>query len=156
MDPCDRLDYWDKFTPSNRFETVKDLINDYVKEHDMEPVDVKFEPYPDDPDTETDESKARGAYDADNRVIYLNPDIFGEDPSGAFETAGHEMVHVEAHDTFPNDPYWNTDEGHQMQEDIAREYGESVGKDLQAPCNRPPPSQSPAEDDDLGDFNLDP
>lgn len=157
MDPCDRLDYWDKFTPSNRFETVKDLINQYAEEHGMDPVNVKNEAYPDDPDTEVDESKYSGAYDPDSRTVYLNPDLFNSDnPGDAFDTAGHEMVHAEAHDTFPGDPYWDTDEGHAMQESVADEYGSSVAKDLQAPCNRPPPSQSPAEDDDLGDFNLDP
>jgi hypothetical protein len=159
MGACDTLENWKKFTAQNRFKATQDLIDQYAKEHGLDDVNVVNQNPPDLPGTDKDESKSSGAYDPDTRTIYLNPGLFtndgdGSTPDRAFETAGHEIVHAEARDTFPGDPWLDSDEGHDLLEETSDAFGDAVGKDLQAQCKRPPPAQSPAAEDSIGDEDL--
>jgi hypothetical protein len=159
MGACDTLDNWKNFTAQNRFNATKDLVNQYTKEHGLDDVNVVNQHPPDLPGTSKDESQSAGAYDADSRTMYLNPDLFtnggeGSTPDRAFETAGHEVVHAETRDTFPGDPWLDTDEGHEALEEASDEFGNAVGNDLKAQCTRPPPPESPAAEDSIGDEDM--
>lgn len=159
MGACDTLENWKNFTPENRYNATKDLINQYAAEHGLDDFNVVRENPPDLPDTAKDESQSSGAYDPDSRTIYLNPDLFtnsgdGSTPDRAFETAGHEVVHAEARDTFPGDPWLDTDEGHDVLEQTSDAFGDAIGNDIKGQCNRPPPPESPAAEDSIGDEDL--
>jgi hypothetical protein len=159
MNACNTLDDWKKFTAQNRFKATKDLIDRYTKEHGLQDVNVVNQNPPDLPGTSKDESQSAGAYDPNSRTIYLNPGLFtnegdGSTPDRAFETAGHEVVHVETRDTFPGDPWLDSDEGHAALEEASDEFGDAVGKDLKAQCRRPPPPESPAAEDSIGDEDM--
>jgi hypothetical protein len=159
MDACATLDDWKKFTAQNRFKATKDLVDRYTKEHGLQDVKVVNQKPPDLPDTSKDESQSAGAYDPNSRTMYLNPGLFtnegdGSTPDRAFETAGHEVVHVETRDTFPGDPWLDSDEGHKALEEASDAFGDAVGKDLKAQCRRPPPPESPAAEDSIGDEDM--
>lgn len=155
-DLCDALKNWKKSNSEQRFQEVKRLIQQYAREHNLRDVNVVRQPPPDIRNTARDESQFKGAYNPDTRTVYLHPGLFtdndeGSTPDSAFETAGHEMVHVEARDTFPGDPWLDSDAGDSIMEKAADDFGDAVGKDIKEGCKRRPPPPSPAADDSLGD-----
>jgi len=155
---CEKYDHYDKLTPDNRLDVLRDFVNEFADAHEMDRPDVVAGEQPDDPGTERDESQAAAWYDPNTNTIGFHPDFLGEgDGDAALNSAGHELAHAQVNDWFGEEPDFNSDEWHDASEWYADLFADSYTDDLKDQCNDDPPPESPAEPDvpdDEGDDDV--
>lgn len=93
MSICDAMDGWDDLTPEERFEQMKDWVQEYSREWGMDPPDVVNADAVDDNGV-----SGPSGYDHESNTIYLGPSFFSDDGSFSPEQvtgeAAHELRHA--------------------------------------------------------------
>jgi hypothetical protein len=144
---CEKYKNYDKLTPDNRLDVLKEFAGEWSRDNDMEPPDFNVSELPDDPNTPKDESEFPFSYYPETNEIRVDPDTLSERDSDAVLTGlGHELAHAQVHDWFKDDPGYDFDEWRDASEWYGDLFGDSYADDLKKECDNNPP-ESPADDD---------
>ncbi len=131
MGICDVLDGWDTGPTSERFEAVRDFVNDLLESWGFDQPGWSDQMPPGYEDS-------AGVYTKDDDTVHLNPDIFFGDATDAVNVGIHEGLHATMDQLGWTDP-------DVLEELMAAGAGYAVGEDLLEGCEDPTESGSPSD-----------